>query len=206
MVELTLWRDVVKELKPKIKRADMLVWFQGTGIQRREDKKVVIGLPSIFAQDWFNKRYKLDILDAFKSLGEEIDEIEFEIDSSLIEEAGEGIDMRDFLKSTETKARKVPNKQEVKFTSHVPGEQPMVSRMLNDKYRLDNFVIGSDSRLAHAACSAVAKKPGSAYNPLFVYGDVGLGKTHLLQGTGNAILEYNPHMMVVYCKIGRAHV
>ena len=201
MGDQTLWRSVITELQPKIKKADLLVWFQGTGILKVEEGKVFIGLPSIFAQEWFNKRYKTLIIDALKTLGNAVEEIEFVIDSSLIEENGEGIDMRDFLNAgKKQKSRKLPKKQEVKYTfsDHGSNIGSVTSKLLNPKYRLDNFVIGSDNRLAHAACSAVAKKPGGAYNPLFVYGDVGLGKTHLLQGTGNAILENFKDMVVVY--------
>jgi chromosomal replication initiator protein len=205
MVEQGLWRSVINELQADIKKADLLVWFQGTGIIAKEQKKVKIGLPSIFAQEWFSKRYRDSIMNAFKKVGEEVDELDFEIDSSLVESNGGGIDMRDFFKSSEKKVRKLPGKQEVKVTpapfesSNGSGDGgQMFSKILNPKYRLDNFIIGSDNRLAHAACSAVARKPGGTYNPLFVYGDVGLGKTHLLQGTGNTILDYYPDMIVVY--------
>jgi chromosomal replication initiator protein len=201
MGDQTLWRSVISEIQPQIKKADLLVWFQGTGILKLENKRVIIGLPSIFAQEWFNKRYKIFILDAFKKLGQEVDVVEFEIDSSLIEENGDGIDMRDFLNSGQkNKSRKVSKKQEVKYTfsDHGNNVGSVTSKLLNPKYTLESFVIGSDNRLAHAACSAVTKKPGGAYNPLFVYGDVGLGKTHLLQGTGNAILDNFRDMVVVY--------
>ncbi len=199
MGDQTLWRSIIAELQPNIKKADLLVWFQGTGILSVADNKVVIGLPSIFAQEWFNKRYKTLIFDALKKLGHGVEEVEFMIDSSLIEENGEGIDMRDFLNTgKKNKSRKLPKKQEVKYTFSGKQQDSVTSKFINPKYRLDNFVIGSDNRLAHAACSAVAKKPGGAYNPLFVYGDVGLGKTHLLQGTGNAILENFRDMVVVY--------
>jgi len=72
------------------------------------------------------------------------------------------------------------------------------SKTLNPKYTLESYVIGPENRLAHAACMAIAKKPGQAYNPLFVYGGVGLGKTHLLQATGNAIIKHNPRAIVAY--------
>lgn len=72
------------------------------------------------------------------------------------------------------------------------------SKLLNHKYTLDNFVVGPDTQLAFAACSAVAKSPGESYNPLFVYGGVGLGKTHLIQATGNAILMRYPKKKIVY--------
>jgi chromosomal replication initiator protein len=74
----------------------------------------------------------------------------------------------------------------------------IVSKILNPRYMIENFIVGSNNRLAHAACSAVAHQPGGKYNPLFLYGGVGLGKTHLLQATGNVILKQNPRATVVY--------
>lgn len=200
MVEHSLWRKVIKHLQPKIKKADLLVWFQSTAILSHEGSKIVIGVPSIFAQEWFNKRYKDMLFEAFSELSVDVDEIDIEIESSLIEEASEGIDMREFLKGSDKKVRKVRNRQEVKVTapSEQFGSSQFTSRLLNPKYTLDSFVVGADNRLAHAAASAVARKPGVAYNPLFVYGDVGLGKTHLLQGIGNGILDFYPDMLVVY--------
>ena len=88
--------------------------------------------------------------------------------------------------------RKLPGKQEVRLAEGV------ASKCLNPKYTLHNYVIGQNSRLAHAACYSVAHNPGKAYNPLFVYGGVGLGKTHLLQATGNEILRNDPDKIVVY--------
>jgi len=199
MVDLPLWKKVIGSLESKIKKADLLVWFQGTAILKKEDKKITIGLPSIFAEEWFNKRYRQLILDALKEAGEKFKEIDFVIDSSLIEEDGDGVDMREFAKKDKKKVRKLPKRRSVK----VSGDDPVISRMMNPNYTLDNFVIGNDNRLAHAAACAVVRRPGGAYNPLFIYGDVGLGKTHLLQGIGNGIIEKFPDKIIVYCTAER---
>ncbi|MEK7146013.1 MAG: chromosomal replication initiator protein DnaA, partial [Patescibacteria group bacterium] len=90
------------------------------------------------------------------------------------------------------KVRKLPNRQEVRLAEGV------ASKCLNPRYTLENYVVGQDNRLAHAAAMAVATSPGTLYNPLFVYGGVGLGKTHLLQATGNEILMRDSDKVVVY--------
>jgi chromosomal replication initiator protein len=201
MVEIELWKKVIIGLKDTIKKADMLVWFNGTVLNRIEENKAYILLPSVFTQEWFRQRYKNTLIDAFRVEGVDLIDIEFEVDSSLIEEGSNGVDIVQLFKQGEKKVRKVPRKMEYKITT--PGKAgaestTFTTKMLNPKYRLDNFVVGNDNRLAHAACLAVGKKPGYAYNPLFVYGNVGLGKTHLLQGTGNEILENYTDYLVVY--------
>ncbi|PIQ79687.1 chromosomal replication initiator protein DnaA [Candidatus Peregrinibacteria bacterium CG11_big_fil_rev_8_21_14_0_20_41_10] len=191
MNQTDIWRKSLDILQQNIKKADFLVWFQGTNILKIEQGVAIIGLPSIFAKDWFQKRYRDDIKAALKAVDDTIYEIDFEIDTSLVAD-GRGVDLQTMMKSQKKKVRKMPNRQEVK----VAGE--MISKMLNPKYNLENFVVGGDNRLAHAACSAVARRPGAAYNPLFIYGGVGLGKTHLLQATGNEMLRMHPDVNVVY--------
>lgn len=201
MVEIDLWKKVILSLQDKIKRQDMLVWFNGTVLRSVEDNKAIISLPSVFTQEWFRQRYKTLLIDTFRDIGHELVDIEFEVDSSLIQEGSNGVDILQLFKQGEKKVRKVANKQEVRVTTPASQGLPSesyVTKMLNPKYRLDNFIVGNDNRLAHAACQAVARKPGLAYNPLFVYGNVGLGKTHLLQGTGNGIMELYAGSLVVY--------
>lgn len=193
MQHTDVWLQALEILQKEIKKADFLVWFQGTNIIDVADGVATIGLPSIFAKEWFHKRYLAQVKAALKAVDETIFEVEFKVDSALVPE-GRGIDLRQLAKAEKRKtaARKLPNKPEIRTATG------LVSRMLNPKYNLGNFVVGGDNRLAHAACSAVTRKPGEAYNPLFVYGGVGLGKTHLLQATGNEILRNYPHMTVVY--------
>jgi len=198
MIDQTVWKEVIDNLETKIKKADLLTWFQGTAILAETESVATIGVPSIFAEEWFNKRFKGMIQDAFKEVGRAKSEIRFEVDSSLLEKDGKGMDMRKIAKNKDKaakqKVRKLPNRQEFK----VVGSGGLTSKMLNPKYLLENFVVGNDNRLAHAAASAVVKKPGGAYNPLFVYGEVGLGKTHLLQAIGNGIMAKS-NMLIVYC-------
>jgi len=203
------WKSVLSSLSSKIKKTDFLVWFQDTNILDVKSDAVVIGLPSIFAEEWFKKKYVTFIEDALKEINLPT-RIDFVTDSSLANEGG--VDLRSFFTNQKPrKARKIVQSQnaqvldipEVNTVVATPSvsSQPtsrMVNITLNPKYSLDSFVVGSNSRLAHAACCAVAKKPGMAYNPLFIYGDVGLGKTHLLQATGNAICRRPNSNYVAY--------
>lgn len=192
MQHTDLWRQALTVLEQQIKKADFLVWFQGTNVLDVTNGVATIGLSSIFAKDWFQKRYINEVKAALKSVDANIFEVKFEVDTNLLEE-GRGVNLQEEDRANrKKKTRKMPNRQEVK----VAGE--MISKILNPKYNLDNFVIGGENRLAHAACSAVGHRPGEAYNPLFVYGGVGLGKTHLLQATGNEMLRLYPDANIVY--------
>ena len=204
-----IWYKVLQFLSEKIKKADFYVWFQGTMILSLENGKVCIGVPSIFAKDWFQKRYVSVLLEAFESAAPGlVTDISFDIDDSLSGDDSEGADLREMFANGGHSDEMVmfPKKKNKKESSNIFNSsiveyqtvQNYGSKTLNPKYTLDSFVVGSNNRLAHAAATAVAARPGLAYNPLFIYGDVGLGKTHLLQASGNGILKNFPNSTVVY--------
>lgn len=202
-----IWYKVLHYLSDRIKKADFFVWFQGTDLVDVKDGIYVIGVPSIFAKDWFQKRY-IDVLkEAFLAIGEDVKGFEFDIDDSLSTEDGDGVDLRDMFgdkngsNSGLPAKRKKKKKNESIMNASITEYQTVQnygSKTLNPKYTLDSFVVGSNNRLAHAAATAVADRPGLAYNPLFIYGDVGLGKTHLLQASGNGVMGNFPNSTVVY--------
>ena len=187
------WIEVLKALEPNLKRSDFLTWFQHTTILNKEKETLTVGFPMVLSRDWAANKYQKELLLATQSVDPNIKEILYEVDGKL----GQSDDVRsiDVNKVSEPikKVRKMPGKEEYKVNT-----DGIRSKTLNPKYTLESYVIGPENRLAHAACMAIAKKPGQAYNPLFVYGGVGLGKTHLLQATGNAILKHNPRAIVVY--------
>lgn len=193
-----IWLDVLNSISKQVKKTDFLVWFQDTNILNQNDLTTTVGVPSIFAKDWFEKKYKDIISDELKLKGFN-QSVVFEIDTTLKSDA-KGVDVTKMLDSTKRKARKISNRNEIsyKFNNEAGTDGVIVSKMLNHKYQLSNFVVGTNSRLAFAACQAVSKNPGTSYNPLFIYGDVGLGKTHLLQACGNAVLNNFNDYVVVY--------
>lgn len=188
------WEQVLTRLEPLIKRTHFITWFKNTAILDMDETTMMIGVPNIFAYDWLANRYRGEILKAVSELKDGIKEIKYEVHSSLDnKDDTRGVDVKFLLRRGATKSvRKLPKKQEVKLVEGI------TSKLLNPKYTLSNFVIGPANRLAHAACSSVAKTPGGEYNPLFIYGGVGLGKTHLLQAVGNEILKRDCEKIVVY--------
>jgi chromosomal replication initiator protein len=189
-----LWVNVLTRLEPTITRTHFVTWFQNTVAVKITKKGVlVIGVPNAFAENWIKGKYLVKILQAAKEIDKKVVDIEFKIVNRLADKENvEGVDVSNISSQPEKKVRKVPNKNEVILGNGVR------SKMLNSRYTLDNFIIGKDNRLPHAAAQAVGKMPGGIYNPLYIYGGVGLGKTHLLQSIGNEILKLTPQKTVRY--------
>jgi chromosomal replication initiator protein len=185
-----LWMRTLELLEPQIQRSQFLTWFRDTAILSREGTKLIIGLPLPMCLQWHMEHYRTPTFDCVKQLDESIDQIVYVVDGTLKDTPTRTVNLIEHF--PEQKKRKLPGRQEVKLAEGI------VSKILSPRYMLENFVVGSSNRLAHAACQAVAAAPGGKYNPLFLYGGVGLGKTHLLQATGNAILRQIPKATVVY--------
>jgi len=188
-----LWKSILLRIEPTIKKVNFLTWFQSTAILKKEEEKLYIGVPSTFAHDWLANKYHVKILQAAQEVDLSIKEIEYEVHSSLSDKTDtRRIEIKKIFKNSIKKLRKLPNKAEI---SVMPG---VSSKILNSKYTLDNYITGKENHLAQAVCQAVAQNPGALYSPLFIYGGVGLGKTHLLQATGNQIVRNDPSKVVVY--------
>jgi len=174
-----LWSRVLSEIEKKISKPSFETWLKSTKAFSLKNDTLTIIAPNEFARDWLESKYSSLIMDTVLEItGAEL-EIKFILPQNHIEE----IEMN------------IPAvKEKVKYDEPVEFGQSM----LNPKYTFDTFVIGSGNRFAHAASLAVAEAPAKAYNPLFIYGGVGLGKTHLMHAIGHYVLEHNPNAKVVY--------
>lgn len=176
-----LWQALLGNLEVTISRANFNTWFKNTTIVERTDDTIIVGVPNIFSKDWISNKFHQDLLKALKSIAPEIRDIKYQIGYQ-----------------TKPKEENAP-KQGVNQNTVVYKENSNTSATgLNQKNTFETFVIGKNNELAHAASLAVAKNPGSQYNPLFIYGGVGLGKTHLMQAVGNRLLLNNPRAKVLY--------
>jgi len=185
-----LWLEVLRRLASKLPRAQFITWFKNTAVVGCEEGNLVVGLPLPTYLTWHMEHYRAMTLEAAQEVDPGIRQIVYTVDLGLKDNPKRTIDLLEHF--PEAKRRKLPGRQEVKLAEGI------VSKILNPSYTLENFIVGSSNRLASAACMAVAREPGGKYNPLFLYGGVGLGKTHLLQATGNAILKHSPRAAVVY--------
>jgi chromosomal replication initiator protein len=174
------WVKILGEIKQELDAPNFRTWFSKTSLDDLTDIKLSIATPSAFISDQLRRRY-LPLIEAVaeKVLGKKI-EVDFKVDASkLVKPPKEG--------------------QEDLFS--IPAEviNPAPANILNPRFTLENFVVGLSNNVAFAAAQAVVQNPGTSYNPLFLYGGTGVGKTHLMLGIGNALLAKNPYMKVIYC-------
>lgn len=173
-----LWQSVLGEIELNISRANFITWFRETGILKIKDGLATVGVPNGFSKEWLENKYNKIILRAMRNLSPNIKELKF-----IINQAGAQSLVEQIIQPQPKKESLVAQGQSF-YEFEIDKETN-----LNPKYTFENFIVGSFNELAQAAAKAVINSPGEIYNPLFVYGGVGLGKTHLLQAVGNAVIE-----------------
>lgn len=180
-----LWTTCLGELEVLLSRANFTTWFKDTSIIKINNEVVIIGTPNSFTKEWLEKKYHNQILETLSRQLKDIQKVEYVIGSK-----------RDRINSDiNSKGDKsLDTIKESKINE--PAEEEDIG--LNKHYNFDTFVIGESNRLAHAAAQAVSKNPGITYNPLFIYGGVGLGKTHLMHAIGNEIKRRDKKKNIVY--------
>lgn len=182
-----LWSNCLNVIELDISKANFSTWFRNTSITKIENGTVFIGVPNEFVKDWlYNKFHKL-IFKTLVDFSEEIRAVEYTISK--------------FESKKETSQ---VQKKEEKATE-LPLADLYINKEdnLNPKYTFTNFIVGPFNELAFAASQAVVNKPGETYNPFFVYGDTGLGKTHLIQSVGNTIKHRFPLKRIHYITLER---
>lgn len=173
-----LWEKTLDIIKSELSEVSFNTWIKSCEPISISSDTLKISVPNSFTQDILDKRYKDLVANSIKAVCSKLYTIEFVIASEA------------YIKEDIKKTEKTPSK------SIVVNDE--MSSTLNPKYTFNSFVIGNSNRFAHAASLAVAEAPAKAYNPLFIYGGVGLGKTHLMHAIGHYILDGNPNAKVVY--------
>jgi chromosomal replication initiator protein len=172
-----LWGKTLAVIEKKISKPSFETWLKSTKAISLQGKTLIVEAPNEFARDWLEGNYSQILAKIIHELTGAEMELKFVIPDAHTEDQ-------------ETASTAI-NRKKAQQTENY-------QTMLNPKYTFDTFVIGSGNRFAHAASLAVAEAPAKAYNPLFIYGGVGLGKTHLMHAIGHYILEHNPSAKVVY--------
>lgn len=185
-----VWQAVLGEIETSVSHAVFVTWFKPTEVVLEPDGSFAIAVSNVFAKQQFESKFNSQVMTALKKNGVDIDEVTYIIKSDKPHKP------KDSLSSPLTEA--VAAHQATKTIVNKPRSTSSSSSNLNPRYTFDNFVVGSSNDLAYATCQAVAKSPGEKYNPVFIYGGAGLGKTHLIQAVGNEIRKAQPDSEVIY--------
>ncbi len=191
-----IWQSVLAELELSISKANFITWFKNTGIVSLQLGQVLLCVPNTFTQAWLEKKYHQTIIKSLERItGKPIKKLEYKIDNiKNITEAPAPTSSGEATADVSVSTNFVEN-------NFSYSQQPAPINggfVLNPKYTFENFVPGKGTELAYAAAQAITNRPGVAYNPLFIYGGVGLGKTHLIQAVGNELKKRNPNINIMY--------
>ena len=167
------WKKIKKKLRETINESAFNAWFANMELEEVSENDVYFNIPNTFTQHWITEHFINDLNSSIKDVTGQLYNVHFLVNKKI-------------------------NSGNVKREIIVEEEKPVQEPLLHDKYTFDNFVVGDNNKFAYAAAMAVSNAPGREYNPLFIYGGVGLGKTHLLQATGNRVYYQYPNLRVLY--------
>lgn len=177
-----IWERTLSILKERLNVPTFKTMFQNTRLLSLGEDSIVVGTPNQFIKEWLETRHATLIKEAFSEV------------------LGKSVNIRLVItpQTPEYKEEKVTSEELSKLKNHEVTSYPKEGLFLNPRYTFETFVVGAGNRFAHAAALAVAERPAFTYNPLFIYGDTGLGKTHLLQAIAHYVLKYLQNLKVCY--------
>ncbi len=184
MNELSIWQSVLGEIELSVSRASFATWFKNTELVEVQGDTATVAVANIFAKQQLQSKFNHQILGILQKQTGKVTRVEYIISNSS--------------------RRRTPQETTAEIMKKAPVPVASIQIIprnpsgLNERYTFDNFIVGSSNELAFAASQAAAKNPGTKCNPLFIYGGVGLGKTHLIQAVGNEIKRNNPDARILY--------
>ncbi|MDD3048339.1 MAG: chromosomal replication initiator protein DnaA [Candidatus Pacebacteria bacterium] len=181
MTQEQIWESVLAQIKLNVSSANFATWFANTKISEIQGGVLTISVPNSFSKEWLEQKYKADILKILESVDSSIKDINYTISPTK--------------KTASRNTVRINNDEEQLGFSELEKDK---ETNLNPKYDLANLIVGPFNEMAYAAGEAIIESPGDAYNPFFIYGGVGLGKTHLIQGIGNRIRKKHPSKKIRY--------
>jgi chromosomal replication initiator protein len=183
-----LWNTVLSQIGLEVSRVNFNTWFKNSRMVDYKDGDVTVGVPNQFIKDWLEQKYQKDLLRILRSVHEGVRSLSFSV----------------------VRFDTPPKKTQLIQTSNgaLPLDNLYINREdgLNPKYTFDSYIVGPFNEVAHVSAQAIIQNPGLSYNPFFVYGNTGLGKTHLLQAVGNAIKKKYPEKKVFYISLERFYM
>lgn len=183
-----LWNTVLSQIGLEVSRVNFNTWFKNSRMVDYKDGDVTVGVPNQFIKDWLEQKYQKDLLRILRSVHEGVRSLSFSV----------------------VRFDTPPKKTQLIQTNNgsLPLDNLYINREdgLNPKYTFDSYIVGPFNEVAHVSAQAIIQNPGLSYNPFFVYGSTGLGKTHLLQAVGNAIKKKYPEKKVFYISLERFYM
>lgn len=189
----SLWQAVLGEIELGVSEGNFVTWFKNTRLLKLTDEVIVIGAPNVFIKQQLERKFNNLIIETLKNNGITTPVVEYKIlpASSLHRK----IDDETVILQPQNSSGTTQPSQPSTITSSLTHTY---RQGINERYTFENFIVGSGNELAYAACQAIAANPGTKYNPLFLYGGVGIGKTHLIQAVGNMVVANRKNAHIVY--------
>ena len=175
---LDMWERIKRQLAAQLTRESFQNWLEKTSLAREQGNSIQVRVPDLATKEWLEHEFREPVFKAVRQLGLNITEIHYSEADEIVH------------------ASLAPDLKDATAAAHLTFQQS--TPQLNNRYRFQSFVVGSCNQFAHAAAKAVAENPARAYNPLFIYGGVGMGKTHLIHAIGHSLHESYPKLRIVY--------
>ena len=182
-MDSSIWDQVLGRIETKVNRHSFYTWFKPTSFVADNGGSITVRVPNTLFKDWLTKHYSVVLSEALAEVGRPGTSVVFVAEGAPIEPQAEVANAPEAFELEPPAAENAP--------ANSPGG-------LNPRYTFDTFIVGPSNQFAHAACRAVAEAPSRSYNPLFIYGGVGLGKTHLMHAVGHYVLQHDPSLKLTY--------
>ncbi len=191
MTNESIWQAVLAELELELSKANFTTWFRNTSLSLVDNNEVSVHVPNNFTKTWLEKKYHSSILKTLEQvLGTRIQKVVYCVEKNPQKSQTSFINQGFTFQHGQDESIAVAQTPAVQQNPNARGLHP--------RYIFDHFIVSKSNELAHAAAQAVVSKPGASYNPLFIYGGVGLGKTHLMQAIGHHVLKKDPASKILY--------
>ncbi|PSO43988.1 MAG: chromosomal replication initiator protein DnaA [Parcubacteria group bacterium SW_4_49_11] len=211
-----IWNAVLGEIELNVSKAQFDTWIKDTYIVRMDKNEIIVCVPNTFTREWLSNKFHSLIVESVQNITGEIKTVSYEIEDRTVSrtKANHIVDLKSSVGRMSSNNEETEDadsadgepespftdsqaQQSAEATQHQDSLFQAPTSSLNGAYTFENFIVGGSNELAHAAALNVAKEPGTRYNPLFVYGGVGLGKTHLIQAIGNQLSAQDYHICYV---------
>jgi chromosomal replication initiator protein len=197
MPATTIWDQVLTLIEGKVGPHSFSTWFKPTSLKADEDRMLVIRVPAPLYVEWLPRHYSVVLAEALAEVGRPQVQLVFEVEPA----AQPTLPAPTSASVSDGRPTHLDLPPQTEFVAQVrqpAPPAPVIPGGLNPRYTFDTFIVGPSNQFAHAACRAVAEAPSRSYNPLFIYGGVGLGKTHLMHAIGHYVVQHNPALTLTY--------